>query len=141
MLSILIRGMHNFFVTWQKAARPSWEFRLRYATERNAWLIELNEGHNGETWEPLTVRNEETQSEPIVQKFGSWQAARDYAYGIGLQYSYQEVHYSDYRHMGRDERPAPSLDNTPVSAAVEAAGISTHLQPTRPHVVRPLPRN
>lgn len=89
-------AMSHFFSAWEKAARPAWEYRIRFSVEKRAWVIELHE--NGDrVWQALTKLGSETENELHVHKFENYQSALQHAISLGLPLAYEQAYFTANR--------------------------------------------
>lgn len=123
----MMKFIANFFRAWQRAQRPTWEFRIRFSTELNGWVIEKCELNN-EQWITLHERMAQKPYAQIPLFFETFEEAQNYAVSSGLANAYEQVHYTTpapKRTLSPNER---ALVNRDLDRALEVAtGLSPSL--------------
>lgn len=95
MFSKLFSSIRNMF-------KHQWLYRIRYASAKNRWVIELNEGqHGGQHWQTVCQYNT-SADEHVAVTFETYTDAAREALRLGLHIAYTEVRYTQTR--------APSLN-------------------------------
>lgn len=117
----MLKAIGNFFRKWQRASRPTWEYRLRYATEVNGWVIETCE-HSNEHWVTLHERTAATPYSETPVRYDTYADARQGAIEKGMDNAYEEVRYIDAR------RVTPLTENQKAIATAQHAEIPPMLR-------------
>lgn len=132
MFTMIAVWINNFFRRMSIAARPVWEYRLRFDLNKNCWVIELKENDNTD-WKPICERNDTTRNEQLLMRFATHAEAQAHAVQIGLHNAYERAYFTTDRKTLPEATPAIERNIAETTAPV----ITPAILPAR-SVVRPL---